>query len=196
MAEPPGPAGRHRTRADGWPGSARGRTGARPNMRRRSGNDAPGPRTRRHRRHRHEDVVGQQGHQSVDIGGFPGGDEPAATASSARRANGGRGPVGRRRGRLRRLARALLSALLTDSTVAPSISATSLGAEPEHVAEDERGELAGRQELQGGHEGQRDRFALLVAGLRAGRRVDGTLEEGVRVRLSQTTSPSRVGSGG
>src|SRR5580692_6014498 len=45
------------------------------------------------------------------------------------------------------------------------------------------GELAGRQDLQGGHEGQRDGFDLLVPGLGAGRRVDRALEEGVGERL-------------
>src|SRR2546430_11202 len=44
-------------------------------------------------------------------------------------------------------------------------------------------DLARRKHLQGGNEGQRDGFGLLVAGLRPGRHVDGTLEEGVRKRL-------------
>jgi hypothetical protein len=51
--------------------------------------------------------------------------------------------------------------------------------ESEDVAQDEDGELARRQDLKGGHEGQRDGFGLLVAGLRAERHVDRTLEEGV-----------------
>ena len=38
------------------------------------------------------------------------------------------------------------------------------GAESEDVAQDQDGDLARRQQLQGGHEGQRDGFALLVAG--------------------------------
>ena len=49
-------------------------------------------------------------------------------------------------------------------------------AESEHVAQDQHRDLAGRQGLQRGHEGQRDRFGLLVAGLRAERHV---LEERV-----------------
>src|SRR5438132_208003 len=53
------------------------------------------------------------------------------------------------------------------------------GVEPKDVAQDEDGDLAWRQQLQGGHEGQRDGFGLLVAGLRPGRHGDGTLEEGV-----------------
>src|SRR3984885_15285461 len=56
------------------------------------------------------------------------------------------------------------------------------GAESEDVAQDEDGELARRKHLQGGHEGQRDGFALLVAGLRP-ERLDGPLEERVRKRL-------------
>ena len=28
-----------------------------------------------HRRHRHEDVIGEQGHQRAEIGGLPGADE-------------------------------------------------------------------------------------------------------------------------
>ena len=55
--------------------------------------------------------------------------------------------------------------------------------ESEDVAQDEDGELARRQHLKGGHEGQRDGFGLLVAGLRAERHVDRTLEEGVGKRL-------------
>src|SRR6266516_659946 len=51
--------------------------------------------------------------------------------------------------------------------------------ESEDVAQGEDGELARRQDLEGGHEGQGDGFGLLVAGLRAERHVDRTLEEGV-----------------
>jgi hypothetical protein len=51
--------------------------------------------------------------------------------------------------------------------------------ESEDVAQDEHGELARRQELKCGHEGQRDGFGLLVAGRRAERHVDRTLEQGV-----------------
>jgi hypothetical protein len=42
-----------------------------------------------------------------------------------------------------------------------------VGAEPEHVAQDEHGDLAGRQELQGRHEGQGDGLALLELGVRS-----------------------------
>jgi hypothetical protein len=57
------------------------------------------------------------------------------------------------------------------------------GVESEDVAQDEDGELARRKHLQGGHEGQRDSFTLLVAGLWPERLVDGVLEERVRKRL-------------
>src|SRR2546430_3115225 len=57
------------------------------------------------------------------------------------------------------------------------------GAVSEDVAQDQDGDLAWRQQLQGGHEGQRDGFGLLVAGLRPGRLAGGALEEGVRERL-------------
>ena len=89
-------------------------------------------------------------------------------------------------GRLRRrwrLARARLRALLADSRVTSSMPATSLAWKPKDVAQDEDGDLAWRQQLQGGHEGQRDGLGLLVAGLRPGRHAGGTLEEGVRKRL-------------
>jgi hypothetical protein len=57
------------------------------------------------------------------------------------------------------------------------------GAEPEDVAQNEDGELARRQDLQGGHERQGDGFGLLVARFGAGRPVDRTLQEGVGKRL-------------
>ena len=94
-----------------------------------------------------------------------------------------------------RLARARLRALLTDSTVESSMLGHLAGVESEDVAQDEHGELARRQDLQRGHEGQRDGFGLLVAGLRAGRRVDRTLEEGVGKRLEpyDLAEPGRLG---
>ena len=69
------------------------------------------------------------------------------------------------------------------------------GVEPEDVAQDEHGELAGRQYLQCAHEGQGDGFGLLVAGLGAERHVDRPLEEGVGKWLEpyQFTEPGRFG---
>jgi len=67
--------------------------------------------------------------------------------------------------------------------------------ESQHVAQDEHGELARWQDLQCGHEGQGDRFGLLVAGLRAERYVDRTLEEGVGKWLEpyDVAEPGRLG---
>ena len=67
--------------------------------------------------------------------------------------------------------------------------------ESEDVAQDEDGELARRQELKGGHEGQGDGLGLLVAGLRAERHVDRTLEEGVGKWLEPDdfAEPGRLG---
>ena len=72
---------------------------------------------------------------------------------------------------------------MTDSSGHLQHAGHLAGVESEDVAQDEDGELARRQQLQGGYEGQRDGFGLLVAGLRPGRRVGGALEEGVRKRL-------------
>src|SRR5258705_11053190 len=55
--------------------------------------------------------------------------------------------------------------------------------ESEDVAQDEDGELARRQQLKGGHEGQRDGFGLLVAGLRADSCVDRTLQKSIGIWL-------------
>ena len=85
--------------------------------------------------------------------------------------------------------RARLSALLTEPMVEPSMSATSLAGKPEDVTQDKDGELARRQDLQGGHERQGDRFRLLVAGLWAERLVECSLEKGVRIRLEPQDFP-------
>ena len=47
-----------------------------------------------------------------------------------------------------------------------SVSAVSWAEKPEHLAEDQHGALVGRQELKRGDEGELDRLALLVAGIR------------------------------
>jgi hypothetical protein len=71
-----------------------------------------------------------------------------------------------------------------------------VGVKAEDVAQDDDGELARRQGLQGGHECQRDGLGLLVPGFGAERPFDGTLAEDIGIRSSHTTSPSLVGSGG
>ncbi len=69
------------------------------------------------------------------------------------------------------------------------------GVESQGVAQDEHGNLARRQHLQGGHEGQRDGFGLLIAGLRAGRPAGRVLQQGVRIRLQpyDLAEPGRLG---
>jgi len=54
--------------------------------------------------------------------------------------------------------------------------------EAEDVPQDEDGDLARRQHLQGGHEGQGDGLGPLVAGLRAGR-IGRAFHEGIGKRL-------------
>ena len=67
--------------------------------------------------------------------------------------------------------------------------------ESEDVAQDEDGELAGRQDLKGGHEGQGDGFGALVAGFRADRQGDRTFEErvGIRLKPDNFAEPGRLG---
>src|SRR5262249_36228171 len=67
--------------------------------------------------------------------------------------------------------------------------------ESEDVPQDEDGELAWRKDLQGGHEGKRDRLGPRVAGFRAERHVDRTLEERVGTRLEPAglAEPRRLG---
>jgi len=67
--------------------------------------------------------------------------------------------------------------------------------ESEHIAQDEHGNLAGRQDLKGGHEGQGDGFGLLVPGLGPGRRPGDVLQERVRERLEpgDLAEPGRLG---
>ena len=96
-------------------------------------------------------------------------------------------------GRCRMAARARLSALVTDSSVVSEHAGRLAGGEAEHVAQDEHGPLPGRQQLQGGDEGQRDRLAGLVPGLRVRARVGQPLEQDVRVGLA-ARSPRRAGS--
>ena len=118
----------------------------------------------------------------------------ATIASSERVPDCGGGPAASG-GRRRKPARARLSALLTDSTVDAEHVGHLARVEAEDVAQDEDGELAGRQDLEGGHEGQRDGLGLLVAGLRAERHVDRPVEQGVGTRLEphDLAEPGRLG---
>ena len=67
--------------------------------------------------------------------------------------------------------------------------------EAEDVAQDEHGDLARRQHLQGGHEGQRNGLGLLIAGLRAGRPGGRVFQEVVGIRLQpyDLPEPGRLG---
>src|SRR5260370_16167920 len=120
----------------------------------------------------------------------------AAVASSGRESGAGGGSRSAVGGLRRcRLARARLRALLTDSTVESGMSANLVGVVSEYVAQDENGELARRQSLKALHEGQGGGLGLLVAGLRAERHIDRTLEEGVGKWLDQNhlPQPGRLG---
>ena len=69
-----------------------------------------------------------------------------------------------------------------------------VGVVSEHLAQDEHGALASRQDLQRGHEGQGDGFGLCVAGLRAERDVDAPRERvGIRLEPHDFTEASRLG---
>jgi hypothetical protein len=106
---------------------------------------------------------------------------------------GARSAVGDRR--RCRLARARLRALVTDSTVESQYVGHLVRVESEDVAQEEDGDLARRQDLQGGHESQGDGLGLFVAGRRPGRNLDRTLEECVRERLEphDLPEPRRLG---
>ncbi len=68
-------------------------------------------------------------------------------------------------------------------------------AEAEDVAQDQHRELAGRQQLKGGHEGQRDGLGLLIASLRSWRHADRVTEEivGERLEPDDFAHPGRLG---
>src|SRR5215831_3035817 len=138
----------------------------------------------RDRRHAQQDVVGEQGDEGVDVAGVVSAGEPGdELAFGGRIGRRGRVAVFRRRelalergaGPLERAGHRLLAGLQHASDLA--------GPEPEDVAQDEHGALAGRQQLQGGHEGQRDGLGGLVAGLGAGRGVGQPLQQHVGVGL-------------
>ena len=159
-------------RAGRWRGSAPGRT-SRPaanRLRAEVGHEVPALVLEGNRRHRHEDVVGQQGNQGVEVGRLVRAGEPAPRSRPRRASRARAAADGRRRSRRRSqggpgpLERA--GDRLDGGVQHPGHLA---GAEPEDVAQDEHGELARRQHLQGGHEGQGDGLGLLVAGLRARR---------------------------
>jgi len=87
-------------------------------------------------------------------------------------------------------------ALLTDWTVTSSIPATSLAWNPRTSRKMRTATWRGGSTCRAGHEGQRDGFALLVAGLRPERHVGGALEEGVGKRLQPDGASRGLDQGG
>jgi len=149
-----------------------------------------------HRRHRHEDVVRQEGHQRVEIGGLPRAGEPRHDRLLGGRVGDGcRFAIGGRR------------LLVLQAGAGPFEGAGDrfdgrvqhvghlARVKTQDVAQDEDRDLAGRQHLQRGHERQRDRFGLLIDGLRAARHIDRTVEEGVGEWLEpdDLAEPGRLG---
>ena len=156
-----------------------------------AGRDVPALVLERHRRHRHEHVVRQQRDQrSRDRRTRRRGRSASTIARSLARGEAARSagtrcfesgtcPLERARDRL-------------DGRVEhPGHLAR---AEPEDVAQDEDGDLARRQDLQGRHERQGDGLGLLVAGLRPERDIERP-EQGVGVRLEphDLAEPGRLG---
>jgi hypothetical protein len=143
------------------------------------------------------DVVGEQGDQRVQVPGLVGADERCQERLLGDCVGGGSrfALVGWRQAAPQAGAGPFEGAV--DRLDGRVEHAGHLGGvESEDVAQDEHGELARRQDLKGGHEGQGDCFGLLIPGLGAERHVDRTLEEGVGIWLEPYRSPSRVGSGG
>ena len=138
----------------------------------------------RERRHGQPGVVGEQGDDAIHVGGLEGPGEPIHQLLLGGRAGRRwRFPLPRSwslplqggAGALERAGHRLLGG-------AEDVGGLG-GVESQHVAEDEDGALAGRQQLQGGDEGERDRFHRLVPRFRTGCAVGETLEQGVRVRF-------------
>ena len=137
----------------------------------------------RHRRHRHGDVVGEQGHERVDVAGLVGAGEAVDELALLGRArtwrqfvfcgwgeplpdDGPRPLEGARHGLLARV----------------EDGGDLAGAVAEDVAQDEDSSLTRRERLECREERDRDRFARLVAAFGSGRLV-GPTEERVGVGL-------------
>ena len=114
----------------------------------------------RHRRHRHRDVVGEEGHERVDVAGLVGAGEAVDERTLLGRDGTRRPHVGGRRGEpfldddarpLERARHGLLARVEDRRDLA--------GAVAEHVAQDEHGARARRERLERGEERERDRFA-------------------------------------
>ena len=138
----------------------------------------------RHRRHRHRDVLGEQVDECRDVGGLVGTDEPRDERALRRRiGSGGRFALAGRREAAPKAGASPLEGAVDRSDGRVEHAGHLARAVAEHVAQDEHGELAGRQELERGHERQGDGLRLFGAGLRPGRCGRRTREERVGVRL-------------
>src|SRR5262249_38977881 len=125
--------------------------------------------------HGDEDVVGEQGDDGVHVGGFVGGHEPGHDGVLGGGVGGGvsRGEPASEGG-----AGSFEGA--GDRLEGRVEQGGDLGRrEAEHVAQDEDGYLAGRQQLQSRDEGQGDGLGLLVAGFGAEGGGQGRVGEGL-----------------
>jgi cytochrome bd ubiquinol oxidase subunit II len=151
----------------------------------------------RRRRHGQPGVVGEQGDDAVHVAGLVGAGEPLDELfllGGFRR----RGWCGRfrepcaqgRAGALERAGHRLIGG--------PEDAGRLAAGEPEHVTQDQHGPLPRRQPLHRGDEGQRDRLARLVAGLRTWFGGGQPLEEVVRTGLEpgHLAEPGRLGRRG
>ena len=190
------PADKRRTPAGRWLGSAEVEPAA-PRRRcwRRRRHDISALVLEGHRGHGHEDVVGQQGHQRLEIGRFVRPGEPRHDL--VLRESGGGGGRGRgRRPPAARPVRARLRALVTDSTVESSMPATSFAGNPRTSRR--------MSTATGGVAGPRGRSRTPAKRTRSAHNgppgASGTSGTPARQASgngsSQTTSPSRVGYGG
>ena len=148
----------------------------------------------RRRRHGQPGVVGEQGDDAVHVAGLVGAGEPLDEVFLPGGFRG-RGWYGRfrelcaqgRAGALERAGHRLLGG--------PEDAGRLAAGEPEHVAQDQHGPLPRRQPLHRGDEGQRDRLARLVAGLRTWFGGGQPLEQVVRTGLEpgHLADPGRLG---
>ena len=146
-------------------------------------------------RHRDADIDGEQGDQSVDISGLPGADELCESARSACESERELFALAhRRQTALQAGARPFKGAVDRFDRRVEHVGDFS-GVVSEYLAQDQHCALASGQDLQSGHEGQRNRFGLLVACLGSERDLHDTLEERVWIRLEphDFAEPGRLG---
>ena len=150
----------------------------------------------RRRRHGQPGVVGKQGDDAVHVAALVGAGEPLDELLLGDRVRGRRFGAGRviapqgGAGTLERAGHGLLGGAEDAGRLA--------GGEPEHVAQEQHGPLPRWQPLHRGDEGQRDRLARLVAGLRSWSGGGQPLEQVVRTGLEpgHLAEPGRLGRRG